>query len=184
MRDKPEVDAAKGNLPWAEDDGKGPAGSAVRERNVGSDELGDVPKKGEKVTWQFKYRRYRHVLPFEDPAGEAMPSGRKPNSVVFARNWRRELDLSDKHDARIHKALLADPQCGVDFTLLTNVRKTDTISERAETLRKLDGMTPLQLSSMLTKDEKVAAGLLPNCIDKMHLIMAIIDTKKLSTKEE
>ena len=138
-----------------------------------------VAKDKKKVTWQFKYRRYQYILPHADKKAALTPTGVRPNLVLKARNWRLDLDMTNPDDKLQHEFLCSSKRNGVDFWLLKDVGKTDKITERAETLRKLNDMSVGQLSSMLTPGEKESLGILPNCIDKMTLIMGVIDTKKL-----
>lgn len=171
-------------IPWLGKDGLGPVGSKVRERNEAAENLEEPPKGKKKTTatWQFKYRRYRQVLPFVDENAPLQPNGQPAPAWVSARNWRLILDLTDPYHKKVHEFLKNDPQCGADFSLLSGRKKTDTIDEKAKTLNDLMKMRLDQLAGMLTDEEKLESGLEPNCMDKMKLIVAIIDTKKLTKK--
>ena len=135
------------------------------------------------VTWQFRYRNYREIIDITDPDVPRTISGRQSKICIKARNWRIDLDLTIPREKKIHEKLLASNQKGSSFWLLKDVdRDKDLPVDRAETLRKLMDMEIAQLMSFLSNDEMEEAGLLPGTPDKMQLIMAIIDMKKLEDR--
>ncbi len=131
-----------------------------------------------KAVWQFKYTNYRAILPMIDPEAQPSMTGRRPNVVIKARNYRLELDLTDKTQKATHEALLKDGRCGLDFWLLTNAKRKQKTGEQGEMLRKLMRMNDMQLRSILTADEMREAGLEPGKADRFDIAMAIITSAK------
>jgi len=140
-----------------------------------------VPEKQNKAVWQFRYRRYRFVTDVLDETSSVVASsGKKPNRVIKARNWRMPLDLDIPADKALHESLLRSPQCGAEFMLLRESDKGSAeLPERAQTLKRLWDMPTDQLVGMLDEDDKQKAGIVsgvdPN---REELIIAIIDAKK------
>ena len=63
-------------------------------------------------------------------------------------------------------------------------RGKDKIKDRSQTLKKLLDMSHDQLMTFFTSDELVEMGLFPPVPSKEELIMAIVDSKKLTAKED
>lgn len=130
--------------------------------------------KQEKITWQFRYRRYQTIESY------IMKDGKRVPFIIKARNYKRVYDLSVEEDRIEHEALLKSERRGMDFFILDNVKKTDGIKKRSELLEKMFSMNMVQLRAMLTDEEMQEMGLPLNCSDKSQLIMAVIDSKKMS----
>jgi hypothetical protein len=169
--------------------GAGPSDAApVKEAVLEPEEVKDNPTSGEeppvnkKVVFQFRYKRYHWVSSILDPAKDQ--SGQPQHYVVKARNWRTEIDRADPFGEELYQSLIHSPAYGVTYWILTEKEKTSSIVSRSETLKKLMSMHVQQLSNMLDPDEKKSVGLPVNCVDKMQLIMAIIDTKELTEIKE
>lgn len=136
-------------------------------------------KKRNTVIWQFRYRNYRELTNIDDPnAPLTVGLRQKQKYVVKARNYKVELDMDDPFCQKVHEALLKSNQRGVSFNLLSDIDENDTIPQRAETLRKLMEMNESQLIALLSPEEIEQAGLI-GVPQKMELVMAIIDSKKL-----
>jgi hypothetical protein len=146
------------------------------ERPAGQAGTLDMPKT---ANWHFKFRNYSYILPMKDPARQKTPSGVEPNLVLRVREWRVVLDLVDELSVKIDACLRKSDRLGLDFWEVRDLKKADRITDRAETLRKLVEMDVSQLMSLLTAQEMEEAGLMPGSADKMQLVMAIIDSKKL-----
>jgi len=132
-----------------------------------------------KVTYQFKYRNYREILDIVDPDAEPTPSGKRPYLVIKARNFRLDLDLTQKRDREIHDRLMASKQKGVSFWQVTGKPKDSKAKEQGDTLTKLLGMGYDKLRAMLDDNELEAQGLLPGTPTREQLIYAIITTKRM-----
>jgi hypothetical protein len=141
-----------------------------------------IPKEDNKVCWQFRYKNYKEITDILDTNAPKLPSGRKQNIVVRARNYRVDLDLNIPEQRKIHEYLSEkSSQKGASFWLLEKVdRSKDTPAERGDTLRRLTEMTTHRLLSFFTGKELIEAGIDPNRPDKFQLMMAIIDKKKLT----
>lgn len=144
------------------------------------DPVEDVVSKGRnKVTFQFRYKNYKHILSILDEVASEK-AGSPQNVVVKARNWRIDLDLDKPEDEVIYNQMMSSDQLGSDFHILKNIdKKKDKIKDRAGTLVRLNRMSHAQLMNILSTDELEEAGLVPGVPSKEELIMAIIDTKKL-----
>jgi len=143
-----------------------------------SPDEGKEKPEDQKVIFQFRYKRYHWISNVLDPNKDQ--SGAAQHFVIKARNWRTEIDRSTPLGAELYKNLINSPAYGVTYWILTEKEKTSGILERSETLKKLMSMHVQQLSNMLDPDEKMAVGLPVNCVDRMQLVMAIIDTKELT----
>ncbi len=155
----------------------------AKNNNVGEVEKPTSPdieleKEKSKVTWQFKYKNYVHIMPWVDDSLGTTRDGRKINETVKARNWRLDLDLSDPKQKRTHEELLRASARTNAFYLLTGREHEDKAKVRAKTLEKLLEMDLNQLKSMFDPIELEHSGLTGN-VTKAELITALMDTKKL-----
>ena len=129
-----------------------------------------------KAVWQFKYRQYQTILDIVDENALPSNSGRRPNITVKARNYRVELDLSDKRDKSIHEALLKSSRNELDFWELRDAKKGQKTEDQGETLKRLMDMNDIQLRGVLSDNEMREAGLNPSTADRFDIIMAVINS--------
>jgi len=169
----------QGGYPFDADEDGVAGNSGSQERKASDDRQSEHSDEDQKRTWQFRYRFYNYVLPIEDSDAPLTQSGIRPKVVLKVHNWRVDLDLSIGRHKQIDDYLEKSDRKTLDFWRLEDVDASDTIRSRAETLRRLYEMDVGQLSMMLTPIEKERAGIDLNCHDKMELIMAVIDCKKM-----
>lgn len=180
--------AAKPAAPKASTSARPSKPAPEKEAVLEPDEVKANPDSGEeqpkdpKVVFQFRYKRYHWISNVIDPAKDQ--SGQPQHYVIKARNWRTEIDRSTPIGEELYQNLINSPAYGVTYWILTEKEKASSIVARSETLKKLMSMHVQQLSNMLDPEEKQAVGLPVNCVDKMQLVMAIIDTKELTDIKE
>jgi len=136
--------------------------------------------KSQIKVWQFRRKRTVEPADFNDEK-----TGKK--YVIKAHNWKVMLDPSKPDEKKAHEYLLRRIKSNDnnnEYWLLEGVSRSDKIPKRAETLKKLMEMGVAQLSGMLTPEEKLECGLLSNCDDRMQLVLAIVEKKKLAIGEE
>jgi hypothetical protein len=135
-----------------------------------------------KEVWQFRYRNYREITSIPDSHAAATKTGQRPNVVIKARNWRLELDLTNPDDKKVSEYMHEHKATNPAVWLVKDRNVGDHIATKAATLKKVMDMSVPQLLSFFTDDELRSCGLPAGCSDKMLLITAIIDNKKLDIK--
>ena len=151
------------------------ASAKIAAEGTEKDEAMELPKEDKNiVTWQFRYRNYRTILPYVDEAAGLTPTGKRSNAVMKARNYRRDLDLRIPEEKKMHKALLKDSRRDLDFWLLSDAKHKQKAAEQGQNLKKLLSMPEPQLRGMLSGDEMLAVGLNPATADVYDIAMAVI----------
>ena len=134
-----------------------------------------LPKEDKNIaSWQFKYSKYRAILPHVDEAAGSTLSGKPQRAVIKARNYRRDLDLRIPEEKAMHEALMKDSRLDLDFWLLTGAKKKQKATEKGANLEKLLAMPEPQIRGILSADQLRAVGLDPNAATRHELAMAII----------
>lgn len=150
------------------------SGQSVPEKFVSAEK----EKKG-IVTFQFEKRFYQYVTPIEDPSGTRTQTGIALRYVIKVRDWHLRLDTANEIDKKVCDYLRKSDRLGIDFWEVTEQGANAKVGEKATTLGKLLEMKTEQLRAMLSAEELLSAGVLPNTTDRSELITVILEKKKI-----